>query len=97
MDVAGKDELDLADPLLDCLRLWLRPLVVLLEIIREVPVEVEPPGVVSALTSLAGPLAGNLNQRNNSPPSADCSLTSNPSGFMLGMMCILVLSSSHLT
>ena len=62
VDVAGEDELDLADPLLHCLRLGLRPLVVLLEIIREVPVEVEASGVVSALTSLTCPLAGHLKQ-----------------------------------
>ena len=46
MDVPGEDELDLADPLLHGLRLWLAPLVVLLEVVREVAVEVETPGVV---------------------------------------------------
>ena len=46
MDVAREDELDLGDPLLDRLRLGLRPLVVLLEVVGEVPVQVEPPRVV---------------------------------------------------
>ena len=46
MDVPGEDELDLADPLLHGLRLGLAPLVVLLEVVREVAVEVETPGVV---------------------------------------------------
>ena len=46
MDVPGEDELDLADPLLHGLRLWLAPLVVLLEVVGEVAVEVEAPGVV---------------------------------------------------
>ena len=46
MDVAREDELDLGDPLLDCLRLGLRPLVVLLEVVGEVPVQVEPTSVV---------------------------------------------------
>ena len=48
MDVAREDELDLGDPLLDRLRLWLRPLVVLLEVVGEVTVQVEPAGVVPA-------------------------------------------------
>ena len=46
MDVSGKDELDLADPLLHRLRFGLAPLVVLLEVVREVAVEVESSGVV---------------------------------------------------
>ena len=44
--VAREDELDLCDPLLDGLRLGLRPLVVLLEVVGEVPVQVEPARVV---------------------------------------------------
>ena len=46
VDVAREDELDLGDPLLDGLRLRLRPLVVLLEVVGEVAVQVEPAGVV---------------------------------------------------
>ena len=60
MDVSGEDELDLADPLLHRLRLRLAPLVVLLEVVREVPIEVEPSGVVPALPSLTSALAGNF-------------------------------------
>ena len=46
VDVAREDELDLGDPLLDRLRLGLRTLVVLLEVVGEVPVQVEPTSVV---------------------------------------------------
>ena len=60
MDVAREDELDLTDPLLHSLRLRLAPLVVLLEVVGEVAVEVEAPGVVPALPALASALAGNF-------------------------------------
>ena len=54
MDVPGEDELDLADPLLHGLRLGLAPLVVLLEVVREVAVEVEAPGVVPKMKNTKG-------------------------------------------
>ena len=60
MDVAREDELDLTDPLLHGLRLRLAPLVVLLEVVGEVAVEVEAPGVVPALPTLASALTGNF-------------------------------------
>ena len=60
VDVAGQHELDLADPLLEGLGLWLRLLIVLFEVVGEVSVEVESSGVVSPLASLTCALAGNL-------------------------------------
>ena len=48
MDVSREDELDLGDPLLDCLRLGLRSLVILFEVVGEVTVQVEAARVVSA-------------------------------------------------
>ena len=47
VDVAGEDKLDLGGPLLDGLRFRLRPLVVLLEVVGEVSVQVEPASIVS--------------------------------------------------
>ena len=47
VNVAGQDELDLSDPLLDGLRFRLGPLVILFEVVRVVPVQIEPSGVVS--------------------------------------------------
>ena len=49
MDVSGQDELDFADPLLDCLSLRLRPFIVLLEVVGEIPVQVEPSRIVPAI------------------------------------------------
>ena len=46
VDVAREHELDLGDPLLDGLSLGLRALVVLLEVVREVAVQVETAGIV---------------------------------------------------
>ena len=63
VDVPGQHELDLADPLLDRLRLGLGLLVVLLEVVGEVSVEVEAPRVVSTLASLTRAFAGNLGPR----------------------------------
>ena len=60
VDVAGQHKLDLADPLLEGLGLWLRLLIVLFEVVGEVSVEVESSGVVSPLASLTCALAGNL-------------------------------------
>ena len=42
MDISGKDKLNLGRPLLDGFRFRLRPLVVLLEVVGEVSVQVEP-------------------------------------------------------
>ena len=52
MYIAGEDELYLGYPLFNGLRFWLRPLVVLLEVIREVSVQVESSGVVSVTFSI---------------------------------------------
>jgi hypothetical protein len=48
VNVSGKDKLDLGRPLLDSFRFRLRPLVVLLEVVWEIAVEVEPSSVVPA-------------------------------------------------
>ena len=50
MDVSRENELDLRGPLLHGFRFRLRALVVLLEVIRKVPVQVEAPGVVPETT-----------------------------------------------
>lgn len=47
MDISGKDKLNLGRPLLDGFRFRLRPLVVLLEVVGEVSVQVEPASIVS--------------------------------------------------
>ena len=47
VDVAREDELDLGDPLLDGLRLRLRPLVVLLEVVGEIAIQIETSCVIS--------------------------------------------------
>ena len=47
MDISGKDKLNLGRPLLDGFRFLLRPLVVLLEVVWEVSVQVEPASIVS--------------------------------------------------
>ena len=60
VDVTRQHELNLADPLLDRLRLGLGLLVVLLEVVGEVSVEVEATRVVATLASLTRALAGNL-------------------------------------
>jgi len=46
VDVARQNKLNFGCPLLDSLCLWLRPLIILLEVVRKVSVEIEASGIV---------------------------------------------------
>ena len=63
VNVSRKHKLDFADPFLEGLGLWLRLLVVLFEVIGEVPVQIKTSGIVSSLATLTRALAGDLFNR----------------------------------
>lgn len=60
MQTSGQHELYLGSPFLDGVRFRLSSLVVLLEVVREVTVQVETSRVIPALTTVALTLAGHL-------------------------------------
>ena len=64
MNVAGENELDLREPLLDCLCFRLCCLAcVIFEVIREIPVEIKPTRIVPSLSTLTGTLNGSLQKK----------------------------------
>lgn len=60
VQTSGQHELYLGHPLLDGVRLGLRVLVVLLEVVREVAIEIETHRVVAPLAAVAGAFARHL-------------------------------------